>query len=213
MDLVGELTDEAGRFWEAGRDLSSVRAEPRAVAMPDALLRELGPSRLSTGGRTLEELLAPAYRAIAAAALRVAAGDEPGEPEKASAAPAPPTKERPRPRRTAVHRPSAPSGGPSRALLDKLVDAATVDCHNESEERTGLFEMIHEYLEVPFVTTLLGVTVTVAAIDLTADDQIVAVCERGREVLRVSLLELPLPRPRPGGWDWVDAYRHWARPR
>ena len=73
--------------------------------------------------------------------------------------------------------------------------------------------MIHEYLEVPFVTTLLGVTVTVAAIDLTADDQIVAVCERGREVLRVSLLELPLPRPRPGGWDWVDAYRHWARLR
>lgn len=73
--------------------------------------------------------------------------------------------------------------------------------------------MIHEYLEVPFVTTVLGVTVTVAAIDLTADDQIVAVCRRGRDLLKVSLLELPLPDPRPAGAEWVDAYRQWARPR
>ena len=65
--------------------------------------------------------------------------------------------------------------------------------------------MLHEYLEVPFVTTLLGVTVTVAAIDLTADDQIVAVCRRGRDLLKVSLLELPLPDPRPAGAEWVDA--------
>jgi uncharacterized Zn finger protein len=218
-DLAGELTDEvASRFWEAGRDMARVRAEPRAVAIPDAILRELGPSGLSTGGQPLEDLLAPAYRAIAAAALRVAAGDEPGRPEEVAAAPsvapAPaPINERPRPRRAAVRRPSTPSRGPSRAALERLIDAATVDCHNESEERTGLYEMIHEYLEVPFVTTLLGVTVSVVAIDLTDDDRIVAVCQRGRDVLRVSLLELPLPLPGPGGSVWVYAYRHWARPR
>jgi hypothetical protein len=40
-----------------------------------------------------------------------------------------------------------------------------------------------------------------------------AVCRRGRDVLRVALLELPMPDPRPGGAEWVDAYRHWARPR
>ena len=213
-DRGHELTDQAAsRFWEAGRDLASVRAEPRAVAMPDAILRDLGPTGLSIGGRPFEDLLAPAYRAIAAAALRVAQGEEPEEAEQAAEKSAPPTKERPRPRRAAARRPSAPQRGPLLAALERLIDAATVDCYNESEERTGLFEMIHEYLEVPFVTTLLGVTVTVAAIDLTADDQIVAVCRRGRDLLKVSLLELPLPDPRPAGAEWVDACRQWARPR
>ena len=71
--------------------------------------------------------------------------------------------------------------------------------------------MIHEHLDIPFSTTILGVVVTVTAVDITDDDQIVAVCRRGRDVLRVALLELPMPDPRPSGADWVDAYRHGAR--
>jgi uncharacterized Zn finger protein len=203
-DLSGELTDEtASRFWEAGRDLKSIRIEPRLVAMPEAILRDLGPSGLLAGGRPLEDLLAPAYSAIAAAALRVAGGEEPAEPNGS-----------PTPRRAAApRRPIASPRGPSRALLERLVDAATVDCYDEYEERTGLFEMIREHLDTPFVTTLLGVAVTVTAIDLIDDGPIVAVCRRGGDVLRISLLDLPLPDPRPGGSEWVDAYRHWARPR
>ena len=88
-----------------------------------------------------------------------------------------------------------------------------MDCYNESEECTGLFEMINESLDIPFMTTILGVVVTVTAIDITDDDRIVAVCRRGRDVLRVALLELPMPDPRPEGAEWIDAYRHWARPR
>jgi len=94
-----------------------------------------------------------------------------------------------------------------------MIEDATVDCYNESEECTGIFEMIHEHLDIPFVTTVLGVAVTVTALDITDDDQIVAICRRGRDVLRVALLELPMPDPRPGGAEWVDVYRHWARPR
>ena len=92
IDPTGEITEAmAGRFWEAGGDLASVRAEPRAVAMPDAILRDLGPSGLSVGGRPLEELLAPAYGAIAGAAVRFAAGEPPG-----AASPDPdPTRARP----------------------------------------------------------------------------------------------------------------------
>ncbi len=78
-DLGGVITGEmASRFWDAGDGPAPVRAEPRAVAMPDAILRELGPSGLSVGGRPLEDLLAPAYRVIAAAALRIAVGESPG---------------------------------------------------------------------------------------------------------------------------------------
>jgi hypothetical protein len=97
-------------------------------------------------------------------------------------------------------------------LLEKLVETATAGCLDESEECTGLFEMIHDHLDVPFAATVLGVAVTVSAVELTTSDEIVAVCRRGRDVLRVALLELPMPDPRPGGADWIDAYRLWARP-
>jgi len=199
----------ASWFWETGGDLASVRAEPRAVAMPDAILRDLGPSGLSAGGRPLEDLLTPAYRAIAAAAIRIAAG----EPQDgAPLDPNPPAPPRPRSSRVRTRAPRRPERGPSRDRLEQLITDATVDCYNESEERAGLFEMLAEHLEIPFVTAVLGVAVTVTAVELTASDEIVAVCRRGRDLLRVTLLELPMPDPRPGGAEWVDAYRLWTRP-
>lgn len=201
----------ANRFWQAGGDLAPVNVRPSVAAIPDAILRDLGPSGLSAGGRPLEDLLAPAYRAIAAAAVRIAGGEEPDEATLGSNPPGPTrprsTDARPRARRP----PRKPERGPSSDRLERLIEEATVDCYNESEARTGLFEMIHEHLHLPFATTVLGVAVTVVAIDITDDDRIVAVCRRGHDVLRVSLLELPMPDPRPNGAEWVDAYRHWAR--
>ena len=211
VDLTGGITEElASRFWEAGGDLASVRGEPRAVAMPDAILRDLGPSGLSAGGHPLEDLLAPAYRAIAATAILIAAGEPPGG---APLDPNPPAPPKPRSNRIRTRAPRRPERGPSLDRLKQLIADATVDCYNESEELTGLFEMLHEHLDIPFVTTVLGVAVTVTAVDITDDDRIVAVCRRGRDLLRVALLELPMPDPRPGGAEWVDAYRLWARPR
>ncbi len=97
------------------------------------------------------------------------------------------------------------------AHLDKLIDEATVDCYNESEELTGIFTMIEENLAVPFKTTILGVEVTVERIDL--NEAIVAVCRRGKGRQRIPILDLPLPKPRPKGAEWIDAYRRWARGR
>ena len=209
--LTGEITEElASRFWDAGGDLVPVRFEPPAVAMPDAILRDLGPSGLSAGGRPLEDLLAPAYRAIAAAAVRIAAGEA---QEQAPPDPGPPPPGNPRSGRVRTPAPRRAARGPSRARLEQLIEEATVDCYNESEECTGLLTMIEEHLDIPFMTSVLGVAATVTAVDITDDDRIVAVCRRGRDVLRIALLDLPMPDPRPGGSEWVDAYRHWVRSR
>jgi hypothetical protein len=99
----------------------------------------------------------------------------------------------------------------SSAHLDKLIAEATVDCYNESEEVTGIFTMLEENLAVPFAVTLLGVEVTVERVDLNDAGEIVAVCRRGRERLRVPVIDLPLPEPKPKGAEWIDAYRRWAR--
>jgi len=97
------------------------------------------------------------------------------------------------------------------AHLDELIAEATVDCYNESEEITGIFTMLEENLAVPFATTLLGVEVMVEQVDLNDADEIVAVCRRGHERLRVPVIDLPLPEPKPKGVEWIDAYRRWAR--
>lgn len=61
----------------------------------------------------------------------------------------------------------------------EMVEAAKVDCYNDSELTTGWFTMIESYLVLPFKTAVLGATVTVDKVDLTVNEHIVARCRRG----------------------------------
>jgi hypothetical protein len=100
-------------------------------------------------------------------------------------------------------------GSMSKAQLDAMVEEATVDCYNESEQITGLFTVIEDEFEVPFNTRVLGVDVTVERLTLSDDDRIVAICSREKLRQAIPLLDLPLPTPPPGGAQWIEAYRHW----
>jgi len=102
---------------------------------------------------------------------------------------------------------------PSKTRIRTLIEEATVDAYGDSEQRTGFLTMMEEHLAVPFETGILGVRVTVERIDLTDDEQIVAICCRGRLRQRISILDLPLPRPLPAGAEWIEAYRAWIRGR
>jgi hypothetical protein len=95
------------------------------------------------------------------------------------------------------------------AELDALIEEAIVDCHNEAEQVTGLFTMIEDHLALPFETSMLGMTVTVAKADLTVNDQIVAICRRNGHKQAIPILELPLPAAAPDGAEWIEAYRRW----
>jgi hypothetical protein len=100
---------------------------------------------------------------------------------------------------------------PSEAELDALIEEATVDTYNESEQMIGFHTMLDDHLDVPFKTEVLGVEATVEKVDLTDDDQIVVICTRGRSRQSIPILELPLPSPPPKGAEWIYAYRRWAR--
>lgn len=99
----------------------------------------------------------------------------------------------------------------SRDEVEPLIKEATVDAYGESEQVMGLFTMLEDHLVLPFETKVLGVNVTVEKLDLNERDDIVAVCRRGSERQTISILDLRLPEPPPDGWQWVEAYRHWAR--
>jgi Calcium binding len=110
-----------------------------------------------------------------------------------------------------TRKPSRRGKEPSPAKLDEMIEEAIVDAYGESEQIVGFYTMLEGNLEVPFKTEILGVEVTVERIDLTDDEQIIAVCSRGKAKQRVPLLDLPLPRPLPAGADWIAALRRWAR--
>ncbi len=63
----------------------------------------------------------------------------------------------------------------SKIRLNGLVEQATVDAHDESEQSMGFFNMIEEYLRLPFLTNVLSMEVTVESIELTEAGEIVAV--------------------------------------
>jgi Calcium binding len=83
----------------------------------------------------------------------------------------------------------------SDAELDALIEEATVDAYDESEQATGFYTMLEEHLEIPFKTEVLGVKITVEKLDLTDDNQIAVICTRGKSSQRIPILDLPLPRP------------------
>ena len=110
---------------------------------------------------------------------------------------------------------SRPSALRSRRLstrrLDELIEQAIVDAYGPAEQAVGFHATLEQKLALPFNTVVFGVTVSVRKLDVTSRGEVVAVCYRGRERSLIPLVDLPLPDPPPAGWEWVDAYRRWAR--
>ena len=98
----------------------------------------------------------------------------------------------------------------SAVKLDALIAEALADAYGDSEQRTAFLTVMEDSLALPFTMQVLGVEVIVERLDLTADEQIVAVCRHGRMRQRIPILDLPLPSPPPQGADWIAAYRRWA---
>jgi len=95
--------------------------------------------------------------------------------------------------------------------LDELIEQAIVDAYGPAEQAVGFHATLEQELTLPFDTVVLGVTVSVRRLDVTDRGEVVAVCSRGRERSSVPLVALPLPEPPPAGWEWIEAYRRWAR--
>jgi len=119
---------------------------------------------------------------------------------------------RPDNRNLQARKASAPSRIPA-ARLDALIEEAIVDAYTEAEQAVGFHATIEQHLALPFETVVMGAPVIAKKVDVTAACGLVVICYRGRERQAIPILELPLPDPPPAGWEWIEAYRRWARGR
>ena len=84
-----------------------------------------------------------------------------------------------------------------------------MDAYGEEEEAGGWLTMIDDNVGFPFDVELLGFNVAVVGVDMTCACELVALCRRGKNRLKFSLLELPLPSPPPEGVEWIEAFQLW----
>jgi hypothetical protein len=96
-----------------------------------------------------------------------------------------------------------------KSRLESLISRALVDVGDEEEQQMAFFEALEEHLKLPFRTTLGKVAVTVRAIEVGEDEEILAVCYHQDERHEVPLLDLAIPKPAPPGAEWIEALRLW----
>ena len=70
----------------------------------------------------------------------------------------------------------------SASRLDALIEKATIDAYDESEQKAGFFTMLENHLAVPFATEVLGMTPRPAAHEHPAHRVVSAVPSRWRAV-------------------------------
>lgn len=109
--------------------------------------------------------------------------------------------------------PSAARTTLGKRQLEELIEGAIVDAYGESEQRVGFLTMLEDKLAFPFEIEILGAPAIVEGVGLNDAEDIVAICRRDKHKQMIPILNLPLPSPRPVGWEWIEAYRRWARGR
>lgn len=94
--------------------------------------------------------------------------------------------------------------------LRAMIDRATRDSLDESDEHAGLLSVIREEVACPFAARIDGEDVECIRLDWPPRGYgLHAVCrtDSGTRVVDISKLELVEPFPR--GHDWIDAYLAW----
>ena len=97
--------------------------------------------------------------------------------------------------------------------LRDLLEEATVDCHDEEEEFTGIFYTLAEGgLNLPLEARVLGELVEVVDMDGASSSLrrgIVALVRKGDREYPLALAELEFVDPDPASAEWLEVYRYW----
>jgi hypothetical protein len=109
--------------------------------------------------------------------------------------------------------PAPASNAPSRTdrkKLRALIDQATSDSVDESDEHAGLLSMIREEVLCPFPARVAGEEVECVRFEWPKNGYgLNAVCKSKAKTRVVDISLLEWMEPRPEGHEWIDAYFAW----
>lgn len=94
--------------------------------------------------------------------------------------------------------------------LRAMIDRATRDSLDESDEHAGLLSVIREEVACPFAARIDGEDVECIRLDWPPRGYgLNAVCRTDSGTRVVDISKLDLVEPFPQGHDWIDAYLAW----
>jgi hypothetical protein len=99
----------------------------------------------------------------------------------------------------------------SKEELDKMIEDAVVDSHDEEEAFMGIFYSLEAGLSFPFKAKALGETVEVIGIDDVSSrgrGVIATIRKQGREYT-MGLAELEIEPDDTENGKWFDMYHYW----
>jgi hypothetical protein len=97
-----------------------------------------------------------------------------------------------------------------RKKLRALIDQATSDSVDESDEHAGLLSMIREEVVCPFPARVAGEDVECVCFEWPKNGYgLNAVCKSKAKTRVVDISMLEWMEPRPKGHEWIDAYFAW----
>jgi hypothetical protein len=97
-----------------------------------------------------------------------------------------------------------------RKRLRALIDQATSDSVDESDEHAGLLSMIREEVACPFRARIAGQEVECLRFEWPKNGYgLNAVCNSGGKTQVVDITRLEFVAPLPRGHEWIDAYFAW----
>jgi len=103
-----------------------------------------------------------------------------------------------------------PTSGTSTKKLRALIDQATSDSVDESDEHAGLLSMIREEVVCPFRARVGGEDVDCIRFEWPKNGYgLNAVCKAGGKTLVVDIAKVEAVEPLPKGHEWIEAYFAW----
>jgi hypothetical protein len=101
-------------------------------------------------------------------------------------------------------------GQPYRKKLRALIDQATSDSVDESDEHAGLLSMIREEVICPFPARVAGEDVECVRFEWPKNGYgLNAVCRSKHDTHVVDISMLEWVEPLPKGHEWIEAYFAW----
>jgi len=98
-----------------------------------------------------------------------------------------------------------------RARLDALIQEATVDCYNDSDQHMGVVTMAEENVVCPFPAKVIGEEVKVVELHSRRSGfGLDAVCRYKGKDYKIDINSLEWPKKKPKGFEWIEAYQAWC---
>jgi hypothetical protein len=95
--------------------------------------------------------------------------------------------------------------------IEECTEMATVDCNGEDEEAYGWLNALNDVFSDVKQVKVAGEVVKFKNFDMVNDTAVVAICEKNKKKIKVTLDSLELINPTKAQELWLEAWLDWAK--